>query len=797
MNSIVEEFYSMEYGPAPEDTKEVDRWLDAHHRTFGHYINGAWTKPAAGEYFATSNPATGDKIADVAHADAADVDAAVKAARKALPGMAGAHRPPARPLSLRARAPGTEALAPPRSPRDHGQRQAHPREPRHRHSAGRAPLLSPRRMGAAAGIRVPRLRSLRSRRPDHSLEFPAADVRVEGCACARRRQHRRHQARRIHATHRAGLRGTRHGSRPAAGRAQRRHRRRPHRRAAGRASTTSTRSPSPARPKSAASSARQPPAPPRSSRSNSAANLPSSSSTTPTSTPPSKAWSMASGSTRDRSAAPARACWCRSASPKPSSPRSARAWRSCASARRWTRQSTWVPSSRPYSSSASASWSKGVAEGATCWQPAIHAAAEGPLLPANSADRRASDRHRGAGRDLWPGAGVHDLPHAQRSRRAREQHHLRARLDRLQREHQRRARRRLADQGRRLLGELHQHVRRVLRLRRLPRERLRPRRWPRRHVRIPGTELGCTTLKAEARRQAAAEDCPSDDRTKTLADSIDRTVKQYIGGKQARPDCGYSFPVYARDGKLIGEAPLGNRKDIRNAVEAARKAAKWAQDRSAQPRAGALLHCGEHDPAPRRARRQARTGRRRGPGRASKSKLASSASSPTPAGRTSSRASVHNPPMRNVTLAMNEAIGTIGIICPTEAPLLGLLSLVLPAIAMGNTVVAVPSEVRHRHRRPLSGLRHQRSARRRRQHRRWPRRQNWQDARRPRRHRRHLVLPRRGDATLVKLATIGNMKQTWTNDGYDIDWFDAKQAEGRYFLRHATQVKNIWVPYGE
>jgi aldehyde dehydrogenase (NAD+) len=84
-NSIVEEFYSMEYGPAPEDTKEVDRWLDAHQRSFGHYIDGVWQKPASGEYFATSNPASGDKIADVAYGDAADVDAAVTAARKALP----------------------------------------------------------------------------------------------------------------------------------------------------------------------------------------------------------------------------------------------------------------------------------------------------------------------------------------------------------------------------------------------------------------------------------------------------------------------------------------------------------------------------------------------------------------------------------------------------------------------------------------------------------------------------------------------------------------------------------------
>src|ERR1019366_8173259 len=81
----MEEFYSMEYGPAPEDTKEVDRWLDGHQRSFGHYIDGTWQKPASGEYFASTNPASGDKIADVATGNGADVDAAVKAARKALP----------------------------------------------------------------------------------------------------------------------------------------------------------------------------------------------------------------------------------------------------------------------------------------------------------------------------------------------------------------------------------------------------------------------------------------------------------------------------------------------------------------------------------------------------------------------------------------------------------------------------------------------------------------------------------------------------------------------------------------
>jgi len=53
------------------------------------------------------------------------------------------------------------------------------------------------------------------------------------------------------------------------------------------------------------------------------------------------------------------------------------------------------------------------------------------------------------------------------------------------------------------------------------------------------------------------------------------------------------------------------------------------------------------------------------------------------------------------------------------------------------------------------------------------------------------------EAAAVRAASIGNMKQVWTNDGHEYDWFNTAQAEGRWFLQHATQVKNIWVPYGE
>ena len=159
---------------------------------------------------------------------------------------------------------------------------------------------------------------------------------------------------------------------------------------------------------------------------------------------------------------------------------------------------------------------------------------------------------------------------------------------------------------------------------------------------------------------------------------------------------------------------------------------------------------------------------------------------------------VHNPPMRNVTLAMNEAIGAVGIICPTDAPLLGFISLVLPAIAAGNVVVAVPSE---KYATIISDLY-----------------QVFDTSDLPGGV-VNIVAGKPGelaktlaehddidaiwcfrnpeDATLVKAASIGNLKQVWTNDKYDIDWFNSKQCDGRFFMRHATQIKNIWVPYGE
>src|SRR5882672_393667 len=83
--SIVEKFMSMEYGPAPEDPREAVVWLERHARKMGHFIGGGWREPVEGQYFDTSDPSTGERLASVAQGSSADIDAAVQAARAAFP----------------------------------------------------------------------------------------------------------------------------------------------------------------------------------------------------------------------------------------------------------------------------------------------------------------------------------------------------------------------------------------------------------------------------------------------------------------------------------------------------------------------------------------------------------------------------------------------------------------------------------------------------------------------------------------------------------------------------------------
>src|SRR5438094_708991 len=294
-----------------------------------------------------------------------------------------------------------------------------------------------------------------------------------------------------------------------------------------------------------------------------------------------------------------------------------------------------------------------------------------------------------------------------------------------------------------------------------------------------------------------AIDQPPEQHSNVSAPPIDRTVKLYIGGKQARPDSGYSMEVRAADGRLLGEAPLGNRKDIRNAVEAARKAEGWGKA-TAHNRAQVLFYIAENLSQRREeiaGRLSAVVGKKQAEAelRVGIERIFSYA-----AWADKYDGSVHNPPFRNVALAMLEPIGTIGIICPADTPLLGFLSLVMPAICMGNTVAAIPSE-----KYPLvSGDLYQ----------------VFETSDLPggvvnivtgRTNELLKTLAEHDDvdaiwsftdeagAATAKALSIGNLKQVVSNEGRAIDWFDARQGEGRWFLDHTVQIKNIWIPYGE
>jgi len=279
--------------------------------------------------------------------------------------------------------------------------------------------------------------------------------------------------------------------------------------------------------------------------------------------------------------------------------------------------------------------------------------------------------------------------------------------------------------------------------------------------------------------------------------AIDRTVKLFIGGKQVRPDSGYAVEVRGKNGQLLGESPLGNRKDIRNAVEAARKAETWAKT-TAHNRAQVLYYLAENLSQLGKeitGRLAAAVGKKQA---ADEVGLSIERLFAYAAWTDKFEGAVHNPPFRNIAIAMNEPLGAVGVICPAEAPLLGFFSLMLPLLSAGNTVVAVPSEsypliagdlyqVFETSDLPAGTV--------------------------------NLVTGRAvellkvmaehdgldaiwcyGDAEMcasAKALSVGNLKQVWTNEGRELNLFNPGQGEGRWYLEHAYQVKNVWVPYGE
>jgi aldehyde dehydrogenase (NAD+) len=277
----------------------------------------------------------------------------------------------------------------------------------------------------------------------------------------------------------------------------------------------------------------------------------------------------------------------------------------------------------------------------------------------------------------------------------------------------------------------------------------------------------------------------------------------YIGGKQARPDGNYTMPVLNKKGEMIGQVGDGNRKDIRNAVEAAHAAhlAKpgWSM-RHGYNRAQILYFIAENLDA-RNAEFTQRIVEMTG-----QSKKSAQSEVDTAIERLFTYAawadkyggSVQETTLRGITVAVNEPVGVIGIACPDEYPLLGFVSLMAPAIARGNTVVMVPSQ-KH----PLSATDFYQVL-------------DTSDV--PggvvnivTGNRDYLTktLVEHEDVDIVwyfgsaegsyhvEFESAANMKRTWVSYGLPRNWLDDEQGAGHEFLHEATQVKNIWVPTGE
>ena len=308
----------------------------------------------------------------------------------------------------------------------------------------------------------------------------------------------------------------------------------------------------------------------------------------------------------------------------------------------------------------------------------------------------------------------------------------------------------------------------------------------------PGGEEGETRGEAPARPQAAPAAEPP-------RGGIDRTFRHYIGGRQTRPDGGLSLPVTDARGNPAGWVARGNRKDIRDAVEAAARAERWAET-TTHLRSQILFFFAENLALRRRelaGSLRRLTGRRPAQCRAEVD-LAIERLFSYGGWADKYDGLVHTPPVRSISLAVPEPIGVIGVVCPDEAPLLGFISLLAPVIAMGNRCVIVPSG-----RMPLPALdlcqvietsdvpagvvnivtgdrdelvetlaAHEEVA------------CLW-------------YFGSKGGSKRVEELAAASVKRTWVSHGRRRDWMSARHGVGRTFLRQATQIKNIWLPYGD
>uniref|UniRef100_A0A7S4UTS9 Aldehyde dehydrogenase domain-containing protein n=1 Tax=Guillardia theta TaxID=55529 RepID=A0A7S4UTS9_GUITH len=279
---------------------------------------------------------------------------------------------------------------------------------------------------------------------------------------------------------------------------------------------------------------------------------------------------------------------------------------------------------------------------------------------------------------------------------------------------------------------------------------------------------------------------------------VDRTNKLFVGGKQVRSDSGLSVPVLSHNKELIGHVCNGSRKDIRDAVEAASSAlSSWAA-KPGHSRAQILYYLAENVSARARELEQrimTMTGcsalEAKEEVNVSISRIFSFAAYADKYG-----GSVQETTLDGTVMAMHEAVGVVGIVCPSSHPLLSLMSLLAAALSRGNAVVIIPSE---RHPMIAADL--------------------YQiletsdvppgvvnvvtGSKQP----LALVLAEhravdslwffgsKDSIAKVESASADSMKRLFVEEESSRDWFTSTQETTLELLQAATHVKNVWIPH--
>ena len=278
---------------------------------------------------------------------------------------------------------------------------------------------------------------------------------------------------------------------------------------------------------------------------------------------------------------------------------------------------------------------------------------------------------------------------------------------------------------------------------------------------------------------------------------IDQTRKMFISGSQKRGDSGHAIEIFDKQKKEVATVGRGNRKDIRNAVEAANKKVNWTA-LSCHARAQILFYIAENLSQRRDyfIKLLSLTTLCLDPIQEFDTALKRLFTFASWADKFDG--SVHQAPIRANTIALNEPVGVMGIICPDIAPLASFITLIAAALCQGNRLVVIPSEnfplpavdmyqifetsdvpeaavnvVTGKHGELIDTLCEHNSV----------------DG-----------IWNFGDPKYVSAidkASISNLKQIWSMTGDNLNWINYHASFNKLLLRKSSQVKNIWIPYGE